>query len=452
MQLSGVRPGDVVSVAVDAMAVAPDRSCLAAKSSDCLFVYDAQPLDRPKKCMALHVLKHGSGQAVRLVQDRLDLVSGVLTERGVQVKDVYSDGDPGSNKRHHEFFMRWYLAMLKGEIPAALAVADQEEMIPVTDFLHLLKTFCNRVKNHPVAICPGLPGSILTCADLESVFGLGNALSDKSSIGRMRDSYALQLFALTNCCNCLEKDSDLGLMYLLPWALQEEVIRSPTLSRAERLEKALLSFHLLLHSFDLSFLPRSEGVNQRFRQGRTAAVTFAEDSAWPRILNFSLILVHFIVIALPGWSFSRLGTHCLENFFEFVRQNARADDRTLTALRIMARTTCVCLEMQRLGINIPHQGRQNIGGVVGGDAPITLEGPLMDGAHNVGRSFVTMTVLNMDDEGPATFTRDDLRSMLNDWRDRDDHHEKDQASKADFTRSPANTKIAARNWQGSSGC
>jgi hypothetical protein len=72
----------------------------------------------------------------------------------------------------------------------------------------------------------------------------------------MRDAYALKLFSLANCADCMEKEADLALMYLLPWALLEEVIRSPDLSRLGRLEKALLSFHIFLHYFDLLFLPR----------------------------------------------------------------------------------------------------------------------------------------------------------------------------------------------------
>jgi hypothetical protein len=66
-------------------------------------------------------------------------------------------------------------------------------------------------------------------------------------------------------------------MYLLLWALQEESIRRPQLSQQDLRENAFLSFHLFLHYFDLSFLPRSEGTTQRFDQKRTVVVTLAED-------------------------------------------------------------------------------------------------------------------------------------------------------------------------------
>jgi hypothetical protein len=89
-----------------------------------------------------------------------------------------------------------------------------------------------------------MPDDVLTCQDLESLLNFGNALSDESSIGRMRDSYALRLFSLANCLNCVEKEGDFALLHLLPWVLQEEVAQSLALTRKERLEKASLSFYL----------------------------------------------------------------------------------------------------------------------------------------------------------------------------------------------------------------
>jgi hypothetical protein len=46
VELSGVQESDIVSDGADPKATNPDRSCLAAKSSDYMFVYYAQPLAR----------------------------------------------------------------------------------------------------------------------------------------------------------------------------------------------------------------------------------------------------------------------------------------------------------------------------------------------------------------------------------------------------------------------
>jgi hypothetical protein len=129
-----------------------------------------------------------------------------------------------------------------------------------------------------------------------------------------RDSYALKLFSLINCSKCIETKNLMALMSLLPWSLQEEVLRSDRLSRQERLEKVVFACKLIFHYYQLSLFLHAPGVPQRFHSKITVSITFAEDSDWPRILNTAIALIHFILDADENWSFSLLETHCLEIF------------------------------------------------------------------------------------------------------------------------------------------
>jgi hypothetical protein len=212
-----------------------------------------------------------------------------------------------------------------------------------------------------------------------------------------------------------------SLLYLLPWALQEEVVRNPDLTR----QGLFSSFGPL---FRLVVSPRSDGINQRFRRKDIVAVTFAEDSVWPRTLNNALLLIHFIIVAAAQWSFSRLGTHCLENFFGFVRQNARADDRAVTALRLIARTTLVSITMHDLGIKVVHRGRDNVG------------------AGDLSEAFAALAGLAFNDTDPV-LDEAGLIDMLQGWEAKDTHHNKDAVHEKNFTKSAANAKISARNAQ-----
>jgi hypothetical protein len=45
------------------------------------------------------------------------------------------------------------------------------------------------------------------------------------------------------------------------------------------------------------------------------------------------------MIAEPTWSFSRPGTHCLENFLGMVRRCSHGDDRNVTARRVISRAS-----------------------------------------------------------------------------------------------------------------
>jgi hypothetical protein len=111
----------------------------------------------------------------------------------------------------------------------------------VSGFLHLFQNYCNKAKNHPVVLPPDLFANAVTCDDLQTLLRLGRVLTDKSPTAKMRDSYALKLFSLTNCSKCIEAKNLMAVMYLLPWSLQEQFLRSRRLSRQERFEKAILA-------------------------------------------------------------------------------------------------------------------------------------------------------------------------------------------------------------------
>jgi hypothetical protein len=133
------------------------------------------------------------------------------------------------------------------------------------------------VKNYLIVLSPDCLEKCVSVESLESLLHLGVALADKSSVGRMRDSSALKLFSLSNCLKCLNGRHVGKFMFLIPWALQTEVVRNGQLSREEQLMKAVLALNLLSHYFDPSCLPRADGVTQRFVAEKMTAVTFPED-------------------------------------------------------------------------------------------------------------------------------------------------------------------------------
>jgi hypothetical protein len=433
-----------VSVAVDAMAMTPDRSNLPRKNADYSFVIYGQPLNRNYRCLPLHVITAKSGNATKSVQKVVDEVCTRLANRGLIVKYLCTDGDAGYNDYHREFFAEWYMRFLDGGLSAALDYASAHTKLPVGDFLHLWKLFCNRVKNHPVTMSPEFRVDFtITANSLDTILNLGAALRDRSSIGKMRDSYALQLFSLENCLKCLQEDQTNELMYLLPWALQEEVLRNPTLTREQRFEKAVLSFEILLHYFHLSCQPQELGVTKRFSAEKTLALTFADDMGWLRVLNSALCLIEFIRSGDENWSFSRLGTHCLENFFGLVRRNARGDDRFIRAIQIITQATVAIRVMDELGLHPRIRGRDNVGGTVIGKGSIDFSLPYLERIYH---SFLAHAGLHDDAPDPSVLMDGaQLVELLTEWCQKDDHHKNDPGHNRDLTTSIGGHAIVARN-------
>jgi hypothetical protein len=162
------------------------------------------------------------------------------------------------------------------------------------------------------------------------------------------------------------------------------------------------------------------------------------------ILNTALALIRFVLDAEENWCFSRIGTHCLENFFGLVRRGSLGDDRAVVARRIIAKTHLVASVMHDLDLAVTHRGRDNVGGtVIRGSKPEFVE----DGAERLFRSLIHVSALDFDaNDGADLITMDDLELLLTEWLD-NDHHEKDAAYLARFAGKPANARISARMMQ-----
>jgi hypothetical protein len=293
-----------------------------------------------------------------------------MTRHWLKVKSICADGDRCHHPTHVEFFQHWHPVLIEEGLERTIDSIHDDVLIPVGDFLHIWKCYCNKVKNHRVAFTPDSPENSVDGQQLQDLRHLGNALRDQPPLGRMRDSYALQLFSLRDCLICADNNWFTKLLYLLPWSVQEEVMNNPGLSREGGLEKAILSFKLLLHCFNLSAAASADGGLARFHSRVTQAATFAEGAVRRTLLNSSLAVIDFIMHADEHWSFSRIGTHCLENFFGLVRRQSFGDDQYTVVSRIIAKTTLVASMMQELGLQIVHRHRENFGGVeIGGSPP-----------------------------------------------------------------------------------
>jgi hypothetical protein len=187
IKMSKLPAGELTSLADDAMAKSADRFYLPGKEASYSFVLYGQPLDRHCRCLPLYVLTANSGAATIDVRGVVDRVCASLTRWGLVVKYLCSDGDPGYDAYHRKFFAEWYPRFLEGGLEAALEYASQQTKLPVGDFPHLWKVFCNKIKNHNVTLSPYLldPCS-LSVNSLESTLNLGAALKDRQEAGLLR--------------------------------------------------------------------------------------------------------------------------------------------------------------------------------------------------------------------------------------------------------------------------
>jgi hypothetical protein len=203
-----------------------------------------------------------------------------------------------------------------------------------------------------------------------------------------------------------------------------------------------LSFQLLLHYFHLSLLPHDAHVTKRFYTDKTRVLTFADDAGWLRALNSALILIEFLQSGNDSWSFARLGTHCLENFFGLVRQNARGDDRFIRAIQIIAHATAMVRVMHELNLHPHIRGRDNVGGTIIGPGSVTFSVEQVDLLFH---SFLDQASLHFAGPAPSLLIdRPGLIAILTGWCQMDGHHKRDPDHNTGCAPSTAGHAIVAR--------
>jgi hypothetical protein len=193
---------------------------------------------------------------------------------------------------------------------------------------------------------------------------MGKVFTDESPIAQMRDPYVLNLFSLSSCSMCLDSESTMLFMHLLPWAFQDEVTRRSFLSHGETQSYVVA----LLLSFTV---PSTCGwcvAEIAFRH--YVVVTFTQDSDWPRIVNSATALIEFIRDAGESSCVSRFITHPIENFFSFLLRGSLGDDRLDSSVRIITNAILVYQVMHELGLEVKHSYRDSIPAMVVTDVPV----------------------------------------------------------------------------------
>jgi hypothetical protein len=173
------------------------------------------------------------------------------------------------------------------------------------------------------------------------------------------------------------------------------------------------------------------------------ALTFAYDCGWLWVLNTAVVLIQFIEAGHETCSLSRLGTHCLENFFGLVRQSSRGDDQYTAAIRIIRQATVMMGVMHEMDLHPSIHGRDNVAGTIIGKSAGSFCQERVDLFLH---SFIAHASLHLEVAGPSdVIDQAELIDILSECCEKDDHHKKDPGHKADFAGSTTGHGIAAGN-------
>jgi hypothetical protein len=270
---------------VDAFSVLSDSRPDVTNSS--CFLFMIIPLNSNEKPFPIRLKAYPHGSADRIIQEEIDGILNVLGESRCFIHFAASDGDPGYSPRHRAFFLHWfrlYIQNLEQGMLTSLHLTLEEfatvRNVPILDILHIAKNFRAKCLDHPICLNPTILDWQISGTGLAQVLDIGDALSDCSQIGKMRDSYPILLFTFHNAYRLIVERRPMESLFILLLALPLAALREEGIARDQRIFYADLAFLLMMKIYAISDLPRAEGVTLVWRKGRCQACLLATESMW----------------------------------------------------------------------------------------------------------------------------------------------------------------------------
>lgn len=278
------------------------------------FLFMMIPIDFRYPPLDVHIEKESSGS----YNDNIDKIAKhikiSLICNGFNVWFKATDGDRYPSQEHKDFLNK-YISGKSGEFLKLVyeifneLVDDITLTIPIGDPLHLYKSLRSRYQTHPIKLFSDSNLST-NFEETDLILDIGQALSDVSHLGKMRDCYCLKFFTLENVIKLFKNGKIMDAIFILPIACWIVSIYSTTIDLSFRLFFVELSFQIFSMFFENFTDLKKKKVFQR-KQEDSIYVTIHEEQYIIRILN-TLVATAITLIFSDFVRTDGLGTHLVD--------------------------------------------------------------------------------------------------------------------------------------------
>ena len=341
---------DVVSsIAFDAAAADPKHT-----NTNNIFVYNLQPLDQRLDSHIIHITPKSNGKASQDIITNSDDFAKKASISNIRVIYRCTDGDSNTNDLHRDF--QKYMEKCENHNFSDMIkhVNNYPKLIPITDWLHLLKNLRSRLIHQDILLSCDLP--VLEFVKLCSQLKIEKNIYKESSQLAMRDDLSLKIFTVTNLAKLFDSSIWNEFIFILPFVLVTNVIQSSTLSVHSRIELLELSYNLI----DV-IAHESEGYPESPKQHSKNAC-YLKYTQKMRAQNTILALAHALTFHSENINLSRLGTHLVEFVFGNMRRASHQKDTPNALISTLVKTD-ICSEIiKKYKLKQKRKGRVNYGG------------------------------------------------------------------------------------------
>ena len=330
------------------------------------FIFMLAPLNSKIPTKIIHVATSSNGSYNQEIKKLAKQIMKTTQESGFRIWFKATDGDAGLHDEHKSFFEKHILGVSYTTFSSLLYSVmeklekDEDIYIPIADPLHVFKNLRARIINHSLAITlkNDKQPAIIELKRLKEILSLGKILDDETQIGKMRDSYAVNLFTFDNLIKLLEAEYYEAVLLFFPFCCWISTIFSPNLDLELRLFFIELSFQIIFKLLQDVHELLGMDIGQR---GSSNIVIFTEELYIIRILNTLVAFGIALVFGEDNIRMDSLGTHLVENAIGIARQDSN-DPRWTRILTSFAHAEMRKRFSNENGLKIHVQGRLNDGG------------------------------------------------------------------------------------------
>ena len=314
------------TIAYDAATVDPVIS-----NDSNLFVFNVQPLDGTKSSFICHISQNASGKTDEGIKSVVKQIVEAGEKSGIHFLYVATDGETGTNKMHNDFF-KFVNDLNTVDFDQIIDnVSNYPDLIPVSDFLHILKDLRTRFSTNNISMFPGAP--IFNAQQINEILKLDEIVIKASGPASMRDDLALNLFCSQNLELLAQHNEYCAFSFLFPFTLISLAIQSEKLTTNSRYKLIKIAYNVII-----SLRQNAKGLrSKKSQKSPNVEVRFALENTCKRILNTIIALGYSMKYFEENLSLSRLFTHTVEFIFGNMRRLCYGNDRSDRAIHALTK-------------------------------------------------------------------------------------------------------------------
>lgn len=237
------------------------------------------------------------------------------------------------------------------------------EALMISDPLHIFKNFRTKILRDNTVLSFNFFGAKpINSEIIESILNLGEALTDKGSLAKMRDCHPLNIFTISNTIKLFYKSNKDDFLFLFLVSVWNECLLNDFFSLKLRtfLLEIVLRIFIKIERYMKVNLP-GKFIGYR-KSDNKPYVFFVSPTKIKRIILTLLGQMAVLLKKNPKFALDRAGSHVEENFIGTIRDLCDGDNRYSTILHNLARFEYI-IRYSENQFYKPKAKRLNLGGV-----------------------------------------------------------------------------------------